>query len=423
MLASYLENLVLPELQEAKLDNLSLLKATCIKFIYMFRNQLPDQFVPVFLDKVADFLRSESYVNQSYAAACIEKLLLRRTTSTTPAVPIFQPGNVDPTILTKLLQGLCELLQSSKNLYAVRSLYRTVQLAQDNLVGFAQTLGQVLAGFIDSAARDEAQSSPNYIYILFETSALLLRHLKGEPEVFMQVEQFLAAALNYIMEKNVTDMIGYAFQIYALFVANSAAISPNYKVLTDSILANKANWDKDMKYLIPALGNFLIAMIYKYPEQFLADQKNMKNIQDVVQHLMQPDIRMETTAMSIAGAIFEKLPQSAGGMNAEFIHAFLYSVFTCLHFYRNNTKAKVIPLTITKAIWSCLSNFIIYNGAGNLIAACDKIQPGILFMIMKSEGDKIKLLTGPPAREKKYGIVAFTQVLQQYSAQMPEDVI
>lgn len=81
MLGSYLESLVLPELQEAKLDNLPLLKATCIKFIYMFRNQIPDQFVPVFLDKVADFLRSQSFVNQSYAAACIEKLLLRRTTT------------------------------------------------------------------------------------------------------------------------------------------------------------------------------------------------------------------------------------------------------------------------------------------------------------------------------------------------------
>jgi hypothetical protein len=40
--------------------------------------------VPVFLDKVADFLRSVSFVNQSYAAACIEKLLLRRTTPTGP---------------------------------------------------------------------------------------------------------------------------------------------------------------------------------------------------------------------------------------------------------------------------------------------------------------------------------------------------
>ncbi len=37
-LASYLETLVLPELEEQQIDNLSLLKATCIKFVYMFRN-------------------------------------------------------------------------------------------------------------------------------------------------------------------------------------------------------------------------------------------------------------------------------------------------------------------------------------------------------------------------------------------------
>ena len=59
-LASYLETLVLPELQEPKIDHLPILKASCLKFVYMFRNQLPDQFVPVFLDKVSDFLRSQN---------------------------------------------------------------------------------------------------------------------------------------------------------------------------------------------------------------------------------------------------------------------------------------------------------------------------------------------------------------------------
>jgi hypothetical protein len=38
MLSSYLETLVLPELQEQQIDHLAVLKATCIKFIYMFRN-------------------------------------------------------------------------------------------------------------------------------------------------------------------------------------------------------------------------------------------------------------------------------------------------------------------------------------------------------------------------------------------------
>lgn len=79
----------MPELQEAKIDHLPILKATCLKFVYMFRNQLPDAFVPVFLDKVSDFLKSQSPVNQSYAAACIEKLLLRRNASNGM---IFVPG-------------------------------------------------------------------------------------------------------------------------------------------------------------------------------------------------------------------------------------------------------------------------------------------------------------------------------------------
>jgi hypothetical protein len=37
-LFAYIQNLVVPELQEDEIDNLPLLKATCIKFVYMFRN-------------------------------------------------------------------------------------------------------------------------------------------------------------------------------------------------------------------------------------------------------------------------------------------------------------------------------------------------------------------------------------------------
>ena len=68
------------------------------------------------------------------------------------------------------------------------------------------------------------------------------------------VENILVNALNFIMEKNVTDMIGYAFQIYSLFVANSTELNNNYKVLIESILSNKSNWDINMRYLIPALA-------------------------------------------------------------------------------------------------------------------------------------------------------------------------
>jgi hypothetical protein len=110
---------------------------------------------------------------------------------------------------------------------------------------------------------------------LFETAALTLRHLKGQPEVFQQVESILQSPLNYIISQNVTDMIGYAFQLYAIFVANSTSMQPVYQTLADSIIQNKSNWEKGMSYLIPALTNFCIAMIYKYPDMFLGNPTNL----------------------------------------------------------------------------------------------------------------------------------------------------
>ena len=139
---------------------------------------------------------------------------------------------------------------------------------------------------------------------MFETTALTLRHIKSHPEAFVGVENYLSGAMNYIMEKNLTDMIGYAFQLYALFVANSTTLQDNYRMLTESLLGNKANWDKDMKYLVPAMAGFLVAMIYKYPD-YVA--QFTKNLTEIINHLMLPEIRMETIAMQIGSALFEKL--------------------------------------------------------------------------------------------------------------------
>lgn len=69
----------MPELQEANIDNLNILKATCIKFVYMFRNQVPDEHTQNFVGLFTKFLTSQSVVNQSYAAACIEKLLVKKS--------------------------------------------------------------------------------------------------------------------------------------------------------------------------------------------------------------------------------------------------------------------------------------------------------------------------------------------------------
>jgi len=69
----------------------------------MFRNQIPDNYLQQFVVRLSEFLKSASPVNRSYASACIEKLLLRRTISTSPSQPIFTSDNVNSEMLGSLL--------------------------------------------------------------------------------------------------------------------------------------------------------------------------------------------------------------------------------------------------------------------------------------------------------------------------------
>ena len=85
-LFNYLEQLVLPELatnngNPDSINELPLLKATAIKFLYFFRNQIPDSQVLNVATLMADLLKAESFVIQSYASACLEKMLIKRSIS------------------------------------------------------------------------------------------------------------------------------------------------------------------------------------------------------------------------------------------------------------------------------------------------------------------------------------------------------
>jgi hypothetical protein len=59
----------------------------------------------------------------------------------------------------------------------------------------------VLSSFITELVRDGASASPNYVYILFETTALTLTYVKHNKEAFATVEQHITPALNLILQQ------------------------------------------------------------------------------------------------------------------------------------------------------------------------------------------------------------------------------
>ena len=129
---------------------------------------------------------------------------------------------------------------------------------------------------------------------------------------------------------------------------------------------------------------------------------------------------MEKSALQIAQSVFEKI--GLGFDNGQLLHSVLMGIFTALHFYRNNTKSKVIPSAIMRCVHNFFSVFMICNSSKILIDACDKIQPGILFMVLKSEGSAIKYVS-EPARDRKYCLVAYSRLLAEFAQQMPLDTI
>lgn len=100
-----------------------------MKFVYMFRVQIPSEHTLNFVGLFAEHLKSESIVNQSYAAACIDKFLTKQDKVTKK--PVVNKGNIGENTVTQLLQNLCALLSQQKNLYAMRALYRVIHISQD----------------------------------------------------------------------------------------------------------------------------------------------------------------------------------------------------------------------------------------------------------------------------------------------------
>lgn len=117
-----------------------------------------------------------------------------------------------------------------------------------------------------------------------------------------------------------------------------------------------------MKYLMPAMGQFIIAMICKHP-QYMAGFTN--ELDQIIKHLMKTDVRMETVGLQIGSALFERI--GVANLRDGMLREFLMCIFTSMSFYRNNTKNKVIPVKITVAIFIFFATFAVNNGVDALL--------------------------------------------------------
>lgn len=137
-------------------------------------------------------------------------------------------------------------------------------------------------------------------------------------------------------------------------------------------------------------------------------------------HLLGKEIRCETVALKICSAVFERLGDAPLSDNGGFLNAVLIGIFTCLHFYRNNTRAKIIPASIMKSIHIFFATFMVCHGSQALLDSTNAVQQGILFMVLNSESQALKYVTSP-ARDRKYVLVAYARLMAEFATSFQQE--
>jgi hypothetical protein len=174
----------------------------------------------------------------------------------------------------------------------MRCFYHALKLTQDKkLQSLADSINTsmdaILKLIINSPQTDE------FNYYFFETCALIMKKFGVvnnnntiDLTLIKRFENALREDLNLILTNNVTDLLGYTFQLFAnyLFITNDN--NEFYQKILTTILTNNNMWDINMKYLHPPSIEF-IKVILITNKQFCENKNVIDLIFTICQKLLE----------------------------------------------------------------------------------------------------------------------------------------
>lgn len=251
---------IVPELRNYDLNTQAILKADALKFLTTFRRQIPKHMMLELLPQVMAFLVTESNVVHSYAASCIEKLLVLRDDKQ----PRYLPSDVLPfaqPLLTNLFSAL-KFPDSQENAYVMKCIMRVLSMADigDLSKAVLKELTRILAEVCKNP------TNPSFNHYLFESVAALLR--KGcskHPEYISEYETLLFPVVDTVLQLDVVEFAPYVFQILALLVESRGLPLPSPYLSILPPLLTPDLWRRTAN--VPALVRLLQAYLQKAPQE------------------------------------------------------------------------------------------------------------------------------------------------------------
>ena len=356
----------LPELQSPDLTQRPVLRADSIRFLTTFRSVLPCEVVVSAIPLLALHLTAPSHVVHTYAAHCLEKILVMKAADKTPLV---KPETLLPhleTVLVNLL-GVLKKQGSELNEYAMKAILRTLSTVQEKMAPYAETLFKELADKL--AAVSQNPSKPHFNHYLFESICCIIRYAcKVQPKAVEQFEEKLFPIIENILVRDVSEFLPYVFQILSLLLELRPLPIPQLYMVVYPLLLTPALWERNGN--IPALVRLLQAFIEKAPSDVTKDNQ-LSSLLGVFQKLIASKMN-DHEGFYLLGSLVER-------MDSTVLAPHMKDIFLLLFQRLQSSKT-------TKYIKSLLVFFSLFAGkygGSALFQMVESIQPKLFLMVIE----------------------------------------
>ncbi|KAH7543014.1 exportin-2 [Ziziphus jujuba] len=392
---NFFGSVIVPELQSPDVNGFPMLKAGALKFFTMFRNHIPKQAALQLFPDLIRFLGAESNVVHSYAAICIEKLLLVKDEGGRAR---FNADDVSPFFIS-LRDNLfiaMKFPESEENQYVMKCIMR--------VLGVADVNGEIAGRCIDrlkSILSEVCRNPKNPIFnhYLFESVAILVkRACEKDSSLISAFEGSLFPSLEMILVNDVTEFFPYAFQLLAQLVElNRPPFSPSYMRIF-KILLSPDSWNRASN--VPAFVRLLQAFLQKAPHELNQDGR-IGHVLEIFEKLVSLPGSLEQ-GFYVLNTVIENLEYS---VLERYICHIWEVLFKQLQHWQTVQSRKTVKLV--KHLLILMSLFIIKHGSNNLV---DTIHPNLFKSVLENVWiPNLKNIRG--AIETKLTSVASTRLI------------
>lgn len=226
-----------------------------LKFLSTFRLQITDKNkLGQFILMLIEILEKCGDITQDACLLCLEQIINMKDLQTRKSTT-YEIINNDQ-IFNKLISSFLTFISKKTNIFAMRCFFRALKLTEDQkLQNLADSICSSMDAILKLIIKNPQFDEFNYYF--FETCSLIMKkfEIKNNNSIdttlIKKFENGLREDLNLILQNNVTDLLGYTFQIFAFYLFITNDNNNFYLNILNNILTNDKMWDINMKYLYP----------------------------------------------------------------------------------------------------------------------------------------------------------------------------